>query len=140
MPSTGVREGQGFTIGFSSSSVTVNLVDVNMEGITRSDVLTSDQGTTGLETYIASTLAEGGTFNFSINWNFLDHAALYTLATSTAAETVTITPPKVLTTAGTIAFTGYVNNISMTGQKGSVCNGSMRIKVADDITFTDESA
>ena len=136
---TGIQEGQGFTLGFGSSSVTLNLVDVNVDGITRTDVLTSDQATTGLETYIASTLAEGGTCSFAINWNFTDHNALYTLATSTAAETITITPPKTLITAGIIVFTGYVNSINMIGQKGSLCNGTLRIKVADDMTFTDEA-
>jgi hypothetical protein len=136
---TGIQEGQGFTLGFGSSSVTLNLLDVNMDGISRTDVLTTDQSTTGLETYIASTVAEGGTFTFNVNWNFTDQAALYTLATSTAAETITITPPKTLTTAGTIAFSGYVNNLNMNGQKGTLCNGTMVIKVADDITFTDEA-
>jgi hypothetical protein len=116
---TGIQEGQGFTLGFGTSSVTVNLVDVNVDGITRTDVLTTDQSTTGLETYIASTIAEGGTCTFAINWSFTDQAALYTLATATDAETITITPPKTLATAGTIAFTGYVNSINLVGQKGT---------------------
>lgn len=141
MPSgTGTHEGMGFTLGFDSSSVILNLVDVNIDGITRSDILTSDQSTTGLETYINSTLAEGGTCSFAINWNFTDHAALYALATSSAPETMTITPPTTLASASTIEFSGYVNSINMTGQKGSLCNGTLRVKVADDITFTDESA
>lgn len=137
---TGIQEGQGFTLGFGSSSVTINLLDVSMDGISRSDIMTTDQSTTGLETYINSTVAEGGTFTFNVNWNFEDHNALYTLATSSAAETITITPPKTLATAGTIAFSGYVNDLNMNGQKNNLCNGTIRIKVADDMTFTDESA
>ena len=143
MPSTGVAEGQGITLTFGTSSLTVNIVDVNQSGITRQDVNTSDQATTGLETYIPSTLAEGGDFNFKVNWNLSDHAALYTAATSASAETITITYPK-NNSGNAIAaddeFTGYINMINKTGQKGSVIEGNIKIKVADDITVTDEAA
>ena len=143
MPSTGVAEGQGITLGFGTSSLTLNIVDVNQSGITRQDVNTSDQGTTGLETYIPSTLAEGGDFNFKVNWNLYDHAALYTAATSGAVETITITYPK--NTAGDATapddeFSGYINMINKTGQKGTVIEGNIKIKVADDMTVTDETA
>ena len=140
---TGVAEGQGITLSFASSSVTLNILDVNYSGISRTDIDISDQGTTGLRRYIPSTLAEGGDVTFNVNWNLQDQAALYTLATSTTAENITITYPfsdsATNSDAADDVFSGYVKNITKSGSEGSLINGSVVIKVADDITFDDES-
>ena len=137
---TGIKEGQGITITFGTTSVTLNLLDVTMSGVTRTDIETSDQDTTGYMNYIPSTLAEGGTFVCNVNWNLNDHNALMVAATTAAAETITFTYPKVNSadaTAPTDAFTGYINSITKTVAKGSLINGTMTLKVADDISVTD---
>ena len=137
----GTAEGQGFTIDFATLTTlaNINLVDINMDGVTVPDVNCSDQGTTGYEKYIGGSLKEGGTYTATINWNLLDSATLLTDMGS--KDTLTITCPKsaAANTAATHAFPAYINSLTMTGQKGSVITGSLRFKVAGDITITDEA-
>lgn len=136
----GTVEGQGITIGFASLSITLNLLDISLDGVSVTDINTSDQSTTGTETYIASTLKEGGTYTINLNWNMLDHTAL--MAAIGTTDTFTITYPKSNSgsvTAPSDAFSGYINNITKTGAKGDLFKGTMVIKIADDITTTNEA-
>ena len=136
----GSVEAQGITLGFASLSLTLNLLDISLDGVSVTDINTSDQSTTGTETYIASTLKEGGTYTINLNWNMLDHTAL--MAAIGTTDTFTITYPKSnsgSTTAPSDAFSGYINNITKTGAKGDLFKGTMVIKIADDITTTNEA-
>lgn len=138
----GTVEGQGFTIAFATLTTlaNINLVDIAMDGVTVPDVNCSDQGTTDYEKYVGGSLKEGGTYTASINWNMLDSATLLTDMGST--DTLTLTCPKSISTnnAATHVFSAYINSLTMTGQKGSVINGSLRFKVAGNIVITDEVA
>lgn len=136
---TGIKEGQGITLTFAAIAAVVNIVDVSMDGVSVTDVSTSDQATAGFETYVGSTLKEGGTFTFKINWNLLDQAVL--MAAIGTTDVMTVTYPKSISgsaVAGSDAFPGYINDISKTGAKGTVIEGSMKIKVAGDITTVTE--
>lgn len=138
---TGIKEGIGATLGFGTSSLTLNIVDVNLDGITMEDIPTFDQSTTGYRTYVSSTLAEGGTLSFDVNWNAYDHAALE--AAKGVSQTITVTLPKPTstdTTAPSYAFSGYINSLSKSVVIDELISGSIQIKVADDITFTDGAA
>jgi len=135
------KEGIGCTLGFGTSSITLNLFDVSLDGISMSDIATHDQSTTGYITYVASTLTEGGTMSFNVNWELYDHVALE--GALGVSQTITITLPKVNSgdaTAPSYSFTGYLNNISQSAQIGDLIKGTLQIKVADDITFVDGAA
>lgn len=138
---TGIKEGIGATIGFATSSLTLNVKDVNLDGISVENIETWDQSTTGYRTYIASTLTEGGTISFDVNWNAYDHSALE--GALGVSQTITITLPKVVstdTTAPSYAFSGYVNSMSKSVVIDELIQGSLQIKVAGTITFTDGAA
>lgn len=139
MSGTGTVEGQNITIGFAALSITINMIDVNMDGVSVTDINTSDQSTTGTEQYVASTLKEGGTFTVNVNWNLLDQAAL--MAAIGTTDVITFTYPKSLTgsaVAGSDAFSGYINNVSKTGAKADLIKGVITFKIAGDITTVTE--
>ena len=139
MSGTGVQEGQGFTVAFSTLSLTLNFVDVSEDGPEVTNINCSDQGTTGYEEYLPSTLKEGGSYTFNVNWNLTDQNALY--AAMGVVDTVTITWPKTLATAATDVFDGYIQKITKTAQKGSLITGVITIfKDGTGISYTDESA
>ena len=139
---TGIKEGIGATAGFGTSSVTLNIVDIQKDAITKEDIPTFDQSTTGYRTYVASTLTEGGTVTLACNYNGYDHAALE--GSLGVAQTITITLPKVVSTDATApsyAFSGYVKSIDGPNINiDDLIKGNIVIKVADDITFTDGAA
>ena len=138
---TGIKEGQGITAAWSAIAAVINILDVSMDGVSVSDIYTGDQDTTGYKTYVGSTLKEGGTYTFNINWNLLDQAVL--MAAIGTTDTLTITYPKHVstnTTAPTDAFSCYINDISKTGGEGELINGTLKIKVAGDITTVSEAA
>jgi len=132
MSGAGIKEGQGITIGFASIAAVLNILEVSMDGVSVSDINTSDQDTTGYKTYIASTLKEGGTVTFTVNWNLNDQSVL--MAAIGTTDTLTITYPAAVTVAGTDAFSCYINDVSKTGAEGDLIKGTIKIKVADDIT------
>ena len=137
--SSGIKEGQGITLTFATLSVTLNLLDVSQDGVSVEDINTSDQATTGYEAYVGSTLIEGGTYTWNINWNLLDQNAL--MAGMGSSDTITATYPKSISTAQSAAndsVPAYINNISKTGAKGSLINGTITFKVSGTPTFTDE--
>ena len=137
--SSGIKEGQGITLSFAAISVTLNLLDVSQDGATVEDINTSDQGTTGYETYVGSTLVEGGTYTWAINWNLLDQSALY--AAMGTSDTMTATYPKSVSTATSAANDAvpiYINSISKNGAKGDLIKGSITFKVAGTPTYNDE--
>lgn len=144
MSSVNFAEGIGATLGFSTTSATINLKDINFSGITRTDIPTHTQSTTGLKTYVPSTLADGGTLTITFDMNLEDHAALYIAATSTPNETVTVTLPKSNpgnSIAASLAFSGYINNyVPGNVIPEQLIDGQLTIKIADDITATNESA
>ena len=137
MPGDGIQERQGISITFGTLVVTLNLLDVSQDGVSVTDINTSDQGTTGYETYVASTLIEGGTYTWTVNWNLKDQAAL--MAGIGSDDTMTITYPKTLTAASTDVIPCYINNIQKSGAKGDLVKGTIAFKVRATPTFTDEA-
>ena len=137
--SAGIKEGQGITLTFAVLSLTLNLLDVSQDGVTVEDINTSDQATTGYEAYVGSTLTEGGTYTWNVNWNLLDQAALY--AAMGTADTMTATYPKSVSTATTAANDAvpiYLNSVTKTGAKGALINGTITFKVAGTPTYGNE--
>ena len=140
MSGTGVKEGQGVTLTWLVASFSINLLDLNQDGVSVSDINCSDQATTGYEQYVASTLIEGGTYTAKVNWNLKDQVALY--AALGVVDTISFVYPKNETLAVTPAsdtFEGYINSISKVAQKEQLIQGTIVIKVAKDITFVDET-
>ena len=139
MSGTGTVEGQGITVAFAALSLTLNLLDISMDGVSVSDINCSDQATTGGEEYIASSLREGGTYTVNLNWNLQDQAAL--MAAIGTTDTITFTYPKATSgsaAAGSDAFSGYINNVSKNGGKGDLFKGTVVFKVAGTITTVTE--
>ena len=138
MSGTGTVEAQGITMSLATLTYALNLLDISMDGVSVSDILFSDQSTTGYEEYIGSTLKEGGTYTVNVNWNMRDHAAL--MAAIGTTDTATFTYPKVLsgdTTAPSDAFSSYINSVSKTGVSKELFKGTISFKIAGNITSTD---
>ena len=138
--STGIKEGQGITLALATlSSIVLNLLDISQDGVSVGDINSSDQGTTGYETYVGTTLKEGGTYTANVNWNLLDQNAL--MGAIGSNDVMTATYPKSISTAVSAANDSvpiYINNISKTGAKGDLIKGTIAFKVAGTPTFTDE--
>ena len=138
--SSGIKEGQGITLALTTlSSIVLNLLDINQDGASAGDINSSDQATTGYETYVGTTLVEGGTYTANVNWNLLDQSAL--MGAIGVTDVMTVTYPKSVSTATTAAKDAvpiYINNISKTGAKGDLIKGTIAFKVAGTPTFTDE--
>ena len=137
--SEGIKEGQGIVLTFAVLSLTLNLLDVSQDGVTVEDINTSDQATTGYESYVGSTLVEGGTYTWAVNWNLIDQVALY--AAMGTSDTMTATYPKSVSTAQNAASDAvpiYINSISKNGAKGDLIKGSITFKVAGTPTYVDE--
>ena len=140
MSGTGTVEGQGITVAFAALSLTLNLLDISMDGVSVSDINCSDQSTTGYEEYKSSTLKEGGTYTINLNWNMKDQAAL--MAAVGTTDTITFTYPKATSTDSTApsdAFSGYINSVSKSGAKGDLFKSVVTFKIAGDITTVSEA-
>lgn len=111
MATASVDTGHGASVTFGTSSYSFNWTSINMGQQTRNDVSTTHLGTTGFETFIPGDLANAG--EITIPFQFDAEASIP--ATSTAAETVTITLPQATgqTAAATYAGTGYVKSVTL---------------------------
>lgn len=137
---TGIQEGQGFSVVFGTTTLTINYLDVSIDGVSVTDINTSDQSTTGGETYIASTLKEGGNITYTVNANMTDQIALFG-AIGGDPETITIIWPKTLATAGTLPYSGYISKVSTpTVSKNNLITQQITTKVTGTVTPTNESA
>lgn len=140
MSGDGVAEGQGITMTAATLALILNLLNLNQDGPEVTDINCSDQGTTGFEEYLPSTLKEGGTVAWTVNWNLEDQAALY--AAVGVKDTWTITypfhDPVTNATAATDVLPMYLKKVTKTGQKGQTIEGTLNFKVAGTPTFTNE--
>ena len=140
MSGTGTTEAIGITVAFGSLSLTLNMLDINMDGVSVSDINCSDQATTGGEEYVGSTLIEGGTYTINVNWNLQDQAAL--MAAVGTTDTITFTYPKASSgsaAAGSDAFSGYINSVSKSGAMKALFTGTIVFKIAGTITTVTEA-
>ena len=122
----------GTTIGFGTSSLTFEWIDVPPNTATRESVDITHQGSTDWFQYAPVGLADLGTFNCTVHYDADDDlAAIFggTGAMATASETITITWPLAAgqSTAATLAFTGYIE-----GFEGA---GSFRDKLIANLTI-----
>ena len=128
-------EGHGTTIGFGTSTVTFNVIDMQLPDKTRAAIETTHLGTSNARTHMPETLYDGGEFSMTVEY---DKADLYELP-SNAEETVTITFPLEAgdSTSTTVVFTGFCTSESgpsvTTGER---MTGSITIKVDGEITVT----
>jgi hypothetical protein len=140
MSGTGTTEAIGITVAFGSLSLTLNMLDINMDGVSVSDINCSDQATTGGEKYVGSTLVEGGTYTINVNWNLTDQAAL--MAAVGTTDTITFTYPISTSgnlTAGSDSFSGYINSVSKSGSMKELFKGTITFKIAGTITTVTET-
>ena len=137
---SGEREGQGFSVSFGTSGLSLNYLDVSIDGVSVEDINTSNQSTTGGETYVPSTLREAGTITYTVNADMTDQVALFA-AVGNDPETITITWPKKLTTAGTLPYSGYIKSVGYpTVAKNGLMTQTVTTKVTGNLVPTDESA
>ena len=100
--SSGIKECQGITLALTTlSSIVLNLLDINQDGASAGDINSSDQATTGYETYVGTTLVEGGNYTANVNWNLLDQSAL--MGAIGVTDVITVTYPKSVSTVTTAA-------------------------------------
>ena len=140
MSGTGTTEAIGITVAFGALSLSLNMLDINMDGVSVTDINCSDQATTGGEEYVGSTLIEGGTYTVNVNWNLKDQAAL--MAAVGTTDTITFTYPKATSgssVAGSDAFSGYINNVSKAGAMKALFTGTITFKIAGTITTVTEA-
>ncbi len=134
-PQTGNSTSVAF--GTTSSLDALQIISATWDGISIADILTSHLGTTGYHTYVPADLKEGGTVSVEF---YIDADIMPEPFTGT--ETVTFTQPitdGTNSTAGTVAASMYLNNVSWAQVNDDVMKGTYTLKVADDITFTDSS-
>ncbi len=144
MAFAGPKSGNGLTVGFgttgsygSDSTNTNEVTSLTIDGISIGDIETSHLGTTGYRTYIPNQLKEGGT----VSVDFIVDADVIPEPLSTV-ETITITVPitdGTNSTNGTIAFSSYINNLTINYSNDDIVSGTYTLKIADDVTFTDSS-
>lgn len=135
-PATGNTTSVAF--GTTSAYNDVEITSVSVDGISTEDMDVSHLGTTGFRDYIPGDLKEGGTITVE-HLTDLDAPVLPVHVT----ETITFTQPITTagnTTAGDMAFPGYVNNVSWKQVNEDAVKGTYTIKVAGDVTFTASSA
>jgi hypothetical protein len=128
MPNTRIDTGHGGTITFGTSSRALNWLTIDAGERSRPAIdITHLASTT--PTYMAGDLEEPGEITLTFQFDPAGTAGWY--ATSTAAETVTITWPVAPggTTAATYAGTGLVTRVKFpTLQTNQVQTGEMSVK------------
>lgn len=134
MPDTGL----GTTLVFTTSSTWApSYIDITPDGITRGDLSTSHLGTTGAMTFTPEELYDAGGFTATF-FHSGDDQPPY----NSAPETITITDPlqSGWSVGPKLAATGYVNSYTPAAKTiNGMMIGSIHVKFADDLTFTDHS-
>ena len=101
----------GLTIGFGTSGFTAQILDVTPPPLTREDVDTTHQGTTGARTKMPVDLYESGDLEFDIHFRAGTHPPI-----DAAAEVVTLTFPSGTTWIFTGHFKSYVPTAPLEGK------------------------
>ena len=129
-------QANGFALVFGTSSWNPKITSFSRSVETADDIETSDLSTTGTKTYVGGALIEGGTYTLGFQYD----PVLTTRPVTGVSETITATYPISVSgnTAADDSFTGYVNSYEIEGENNNLITGTFVLKVADDITITDE--
>ncbi len=129
-------QGNGFALTFGTSSWNPKITSFSRSGEAADDIETSDLSTTGMKTYVGGALVEGGTYTLGFQYD----PVLTTRPTTGVTETITATYPVSVSgnTAADDSFSGYVNSYEIEGENNVLITGTFVLKVAGDITVTDE--
>lgn len=132
--------GTGTTVAFGTTSAYDALQKTNfsLDGVSTPAIDTTHLGTTGGRTFIPGDLYDGGTMTFTVLAD-TDVPPVTVHATETITLTVPITDGS-NTTAGTIAFSGFIQEYSTSFPLEDVVSHEVTVKVAGTITYTDSSA
>jgi hypothetical protein len=112
----------GTTLTFGTSGYTLIITGWNRSGYGVDDVQTSHLGTTGLHTYIATAIIEGGELSLDVQYN---PATSITLGGT--AQNITLDPAG---SGNTVAFSGYVKSYESSGTVNELMTGTIVVKVA----------
>ena len=140
----------GSTIAFTTNTTFAPyLTSISIDGIERGDSDTSHLGLTAhgattdvsaMRTFVPGGLIDPGTITLGwmANMNFPGVTASGTTAAAMiakAAEIITITFANTATTASTLAFTGYLKSVSVSGDAEAAWNGQMVFKAGGPVTW-----
>ncbi len=137
-PVTGV--GTSVAFGTTTAYSALQITDVQVNGISVANIPTPHLGLSVGDyiPYIPGDLKEGDTITYTFHVD-MDVIPLPQHTKETITQTQPITDGT-NTTAGTIAFSGYISNVQWGQPIDGKCEGSYDVKVAGNITFTDSSA
>lgn len=131
--------GTGIAIAFGTSSFSAELLALNGNDISREDIDTTHMGTTAYRTFMPSALVDGGTIEMEFGFDPDEQPPI-----EAAPETITITfpLPSGMSTAATLAFTGYINSWSWGAPLEDKMTGTATMKVdgLTDPVWTDAAA
>ena len=123
MPSVDI--GTGTTVDFGTSSFSMELIDVNHDGIERESNATSHMGTTGGMTFIPGDLYDPGTLELEGHFDPSD-----TVPIDQAAEPITITYPD----GSTDIASGFITSVGRASPLEGVMIQTISVKLTGDIT------
>lgn len=125
MANVAIDTGHGASITFATSAFAFNWLTIDPGERSREAISTTHLASTA-PTYMAGDLQEVGEVKLTFQWDPKTTAAP---ATTTTAETVTITWPIVTTAGATYAGTGLVTNVKFpTLQTNTIQTGEMTVK------------
>ena len=128
--------GNGTSITFGSSSWSGQFTSVRRAGETRPAIDSTNLATTTARTFIAADLVDRGSLECDIQYDPDDPPP-----TNSVAETITLTfpVPSGQSNGATIAGTGFITDHDLDIPEGDIMTGSITIKWAADVTFSDAS-
>ena len=118
--STGL--GNGTTVTFATSGLSVTLMSISRSGRSVEDVETSSMSTTGTKTYIAAALEEGGTLQMECQY---DPSTTVTLGGD--VETITV---DYAGSGDTDSFSGYANAEDNAAEIDGLMTQTITVKIA----------
>lgn len=124
----------GLTVTGATSTLTINITDLNPPSATRESLDSSHQGTTdNARTFIGSSLVDYGELSGS---GFIDPTFDFTVPMVAANETWTLTYNDGTTTDTTWAFDGFLMSYEPSGTLDNLITVDFSIKVSGKPTIT----
>lgn len=125
----------GGTLAFSTSSFTVDILEISRSGVSVADIETSHASTSGgYKTYMPADLIEGGTYEVTIAHDPDDDVEGQIKVVQTITHTYPL--PSGQSTAADKEFSGYINSYDEALPVDDQMTATITIKVAGAVTTT----
>lgn len=130
--------GTGATLTFGTSSVTLEILSIEISDISREAIDTTHLETANARTFMPTDLYDPGTMEIEVLYDD-DNVSSNQIPFSAAAETLTIEWPAVApaTTGGQFVTTGFITNVSISTPLEDRITATISFKFSGAITFND---